>query len=213
MLIETFAVGPLACNCSLIADLPSRQALVIDPGGDVQKIRARLARHDLQLQAILLTHAHIDHVAAAKELQGGSGLPVRIHPDDRFLLKMLGVQAAMVGLPLAGSPDANFDLVDGTILPFGPARLTVIHTPGHSPGGVSLLLEGDGEPVLFSGDTLFQGGIGRSDLWGGDAELLLRSIRTRLYTLDPSLRVITGHGGETTIGEERDTNPFVRATP
>jgi glyoxylase-like metal-dependent hydrolase (beta-lactamase superfamily II) len=213
MLIESFAVGPLACNCSLIADLSSRRALVIDPGGDVQKIRSRLARHDLRLQAILLTHAHIDHVAAARELQAGTDLPVRIHPDDRFLLQMLGVQAAMIGLPTPGSPEASFDLVDGATVAIGPAKLTVMHTPGHSPGGVSLLLDGDVERVLFSGDTLFQGSIGRSDLWGGDGALLLRSIRNRLYPLDASVRVITGHGPETTIGEERDSNPFVRATP
>jgi len=213
MLIDTFAVGPLACNCSILADPSSHQALVIDPGGDVQKIRARLARHDLQLHGILLTHAHIDHVAAAKDLQGDSGVPARLHPDDRFLLQMLGVQAAMIGLALPGTPETAFDLVDGAVVAFGVAKLIVMHMLGHSSGGVSLLLESDGRAVLFSGDTLFQRGIGRSDLWGGDEEQLLRSIHNRLFKLDPSVRVITGHGGETTIGAELDSNPFVGSAP
>lgn len=213
MLIDSFAVGPLACNCSVVADLTSRRAVVIDPGGDIQKIRARLTRHAVQLDAILLTHAHIDHVAAARQLQSETNAPVRAHPQDRFLLQMLGVQAAMIGLPMTSGPEAVFDLVEGSVVPLAPAAFRVIHTPGHSPGGVSLLLEGDGPSVLFSGDTLFQGGIGRSDLWGGDQDLLIRSIRDRLFTLDPSVRVIAGHGPETTIGDEREANPFVRAVP
>jgi glyoxylase-like metal-dependent hydrolase (beta-lactamase superfamily II) len=213
MLLESFAVGPLACICSIVADTSSRAAVVIDPGGDLSEIRARLERHNLTVKAILLTHAHIDHVGAAAELQRLTGAPVRIHPDDHFLLRMLTVQAAMVGLPQSPQPDATPDLVDGAVETLGALELAVMHTPGHSPGSISLLLRGGAAPVLFSGDTLFQGGIGRSDLWGGDHHTLLRSIRTRLYTLDPSVRVIAGHGDETTIGEEMKENPFVRATP
>jgi hydroxyacylglutathione hydrolase len=211
MLIETFPVGPIACNCSIVADATTRRAVVIDPGGDFESIRARLARADLKVEAILHTHAHIDHVAASAQLQHLTHAPARLHPSDQFLIRLLGVQAAMLGLATPEVPELGDDLTDGGVISVGTFELSVLHTPGHSPGGVSFLLRSEAEQVLFSGDTLFEGGIGRTDLWGGDQAELVRSIRGRLYTLDDSIRVIAGHGGETTIGDEKRSNPFVRA--
>jgi hydroxyacylglutathione hydrolase len=211
MLVDTFPVGPLACNCSIVADTDTRRAIVIDPGGDFESIRARLVRNELKVEAILHTHAHIDHVGASAPLQDLTQAPARLHPADRFMFQLMGVQASMIGLALPAVPELHDDLIDGAVISVGSFELCVLHTPGHSPGSVALLLRCGSEQVLFSGDTLFEGGIGRTDLWGGDQAEIVRSIRNRLYTLDDSLRVITGHGGETTIGEEKRSNPFVRA--
>lgn len=211
MLVDTFPVGPLACNCSIVADMDTHRAVVIDPGGDFQTIRTRLERNKLQVEAILHTHAHIDHVGASAPLQDLTRAPARLHPADRFMFQLMGVQASMIGLALPVVPELQEDLTDGAVISVGSFELCVLHTPGHSPGSVALHLRCGSEQVLFSGDTLFEGGIGRTDLWGGDQAEIVRSIRNRLYTLDDSLRVITGHGDETTIGEEKRSNPFVRA--
>jgi len=210
MLVDSFPVGPLACNCSIVADPESRKAIVIDPGGDPAQIRARIARGQFEIEAILHTHGHIDHVAAAAELQKHAQVDARLHKADRFILDMLPVQAMFVGMPLPSRPQLGADLADESVLHIGKLEILVIHTPGHSPGSVSFLISSGNERILFSGDTLFQGGVGRTDLWGGDSSALTKSIRNRLYTLDSDIEVVPGHGGRTTIGDEKDSNPFVR---
>ncbi|HQP36359.1 MAG TPA: MBL fold metallo-hydrolase [Polyangiaceae bacterium] len=210
MLVDAFPVGPLGCNCAIVADPSTNKSIVIDPGGDARKILDRIARHSFQVEAILHTHGHIDHVGATADLQKHFPVDSLLHPDDRFILDMLVVQSTFVGMRAPERPKLGADLVDHAVLRFGGLEVTVIHTPGHSPGSVSFLVQHGTERILFSGDTLFQGGIGRSDLWGGDSAALSRSIRDRLYALEDDLQVIPGHGGRTTIGEEKRSNPFVR---
>lgn len=209
--IETFPVGPLGCNCSILVDPASKAALVVDPGGDFADIRARLERAGAKVAAILHTHTHIDHVGATAPLQRWADAPARIHEADRFLYKMLPVQAALTGMAVTETCDIEGDLADGARVAAGAIELEVLHTPGHTPGSVVFLAKTAEGPVLFAGDTLFRRGIGRTDLWGGDTGAILRSIKDRLYTLDEGTRVITGHGEPTTIGEEKWANPFVRA--
>ena len=210
MLVASFPVGPLQCNCSIVLDEEAGEAIVIDPGGDFERIRARLEAKRARVVAIVHTHTHIDHVGATAELQAHSGAPAKIHEADRFLYDLLPVQAAMLGLPLPAQCALDGDLVDASTLRVGALELGVLHTPGHTPGSVSFLVKAGGREVAFTGDTLFQRGIGRTDLWGGDGELILRSLRDRLLTLDDATEVITGHGPSTTIGDERRANPFLR---
>ena len=208
MHVETFAVGPLACNCSILADLALGRAMVIDPGGDFARIRDHLRTLRVTVDAILLTHGHVDHVGAAADLQALSGAPVKLHGADRFVYDLMPLQAAMLGASPPAPAELDLSLVDGAILRLGAAEIRVLHTPGHSPGSVGFLLEQDSELHLFAGDTLFRGSVGRSDLWGGDEDALLDSIRSRLLTLPDHTVVIPGHGELTTIGEERRSNPF-----
>ncbi len=207
--IDTFPVGALGCNCSILVDPVTKTALVIDPGGDFDEIRARLERAGARVAAILHTHAHIDHVGATAPLQRWAGAPARIHAADRFLYDTLPVQAAYAGISAPATCSIDGDLADGTTVTAGGIELSVIHTPGHSPGSVSFLAKIGGNGVVFVGDTLFCGGIGRTDLWGGDSNALLLSIRSKLLTLDDETRVIAGHGPPTTIGAEKRQNPFL----
>lgn len=210
MMIETMPVGPLQCNCSLLVDDETLSAIVIDPGGDYGRIRERLENMGAKVTAIVHTHTHIDHVGATAPLQRWSSASARIHEADRLLYDLLPVQAEMLGIPLPERCDIEGDLADDVVVRAGAIELQVLHTPGHTPGSVSFVVR-DGEgPVAFTGDTLFRRGIGRTDLWGGDADLILRSLRTRLLTLAEETRVIPGHGPATTIGEERRGNPFLR---
>ena len=210
MIVQTLTVGPLECNCGIVADERSHEAVVIDPGSDFDIIRKRLEQSGLKTKVILHTHAHLDHVGATAALQRWSHAPARVHPSDVFMIDMLNVQAAMIGLPPPEVAEFQDDLIDGAIVDVGELRIEVLHTPGHSPGSVCLLVRSESGSVLLSGDTLFHAGIGRTDLWGGDSAAIVQSIQSRLYTLDESLRVIPGHGEETTIGEELHHNPFVR---
>jgi glyoxylase-like metal-dependent hydrolase (beta-lactamase superfamily II) len=209
-LIESFPVGLLGCNCSIIVDPETKNAIVIDPGGDFATIRAALVRLGARVTAILHTHTHIDHVGATAEVQALSGAPARIHEADRFLYTMLPVQAALVGGGVPKRADIAGDLVDEGVVRAGALELAVLHTPGHTPGSVTFLLRGGDESVAFTGDTLFRSGIGRTDLWGGDGGLILRSLRNRILALPDDVRVIAGHGPDTTIGEERVENPFLQ---
>jgi hydroxyacylglutathione hydrolase len=209
MLIETFPVGPLGCNCSLIFDREGGEAIVIDPGGDFEAIRTRLEAKQARVATVVHTHTHIDHVGATAPLQRWSGASARIHEADRFLYDLLPIQAALLGVPLPERCDLEGDLRDDLALPFGDGELVVLHTPGHTPGSVSFLLRDDASAVAFTGDTLFRRGIGRTDLWGGDSAQILRSLKTRLLALDDATRVIPGHGPATSIGDERKTNPFL----
>lgn len=210
MLIETFPVGPLGCNCSVLVDRATKRAIVVDPGGDFAKIRAVLDREQASVTAIVHTHTHIDHVGATAPLQEWSGAPARIHESDRFLYEMLPVQAAMLGMPVPATCELAGDLDDDVCVTAGGIELAVLHTPGHTPGSVSFLVQTADGPVAFTGDTLFRRGIGRTDLWGGDSALIGQSLRNKLLSLDDATQVIAGHGPSTTIGDERRGNPFLR---
>lgn len=210
MFVRTFPTGPLGCNCSIVGDLESKQAIVIDPGGDLPLIERELEATELQVVAIVHTHTHIDHVGATAPLQRKSGAEAMIHEADRFLYDMLPVQAALLRIDLPEKCEMVGKLNDGFSISVGGFELGVLHTPGHTPGSVCFHCRAGTDSIVFSGDTLFQRSIGRTDLWGGDSALILRSIRERLLTLDDDVPVIPGHGGATSIGAERAHNPFLR---
>jgi glyoxylase-like metal-dependent hydrolase (beta-lactamase superfamily II) len=210
MHVETLAVGPLGCNCSILADLASKRAIVVDPGGDYDAIRARLDALGVSVEAILHTHTHFDHVGCTAELQKASGAGASIHAGDRFLYEIVPVQAGMFGFEAPAMADVDDGLVDGRTFRAGDIEIGVLHTPGHTPGSCSFVARQGGETLLVAGDTLFRGSIGRTDLWGGDSGAILRSIHGKLLTLPDDARVIGGHGPATTIGNERAHNPFLR---
>lgn len=207
MIVETSPVGLLQCNCTLIGDETSRDAMVIDPGDNLPHILARLAAHRLTVRQIVITHAHIDHVGGALALKRVTGAPILLNQADLPLLQMMDVQAGWLGVkpPEVAPPDASPE--HGTTIQTGSHTAQVLHTPGHSPGSICLLFAP--EKLLIAGDTLFAGSIGRTDLPGGDGRQILRSIQEHLLTLPDDLRVIPGHGKPTTIGEERKGNPFL----
>ncbi len=209
-LVRTLPVGPLQCNCSILVDPATREALVIDPGGDADRILLALAAEKARPVALLHTHGHFDHILGTAEVARVTGAAIRIHDGDRPLYDGLCEQAAAFGLKADPPAPAGPALNDGEVIPFGSCRLRAIHTPGHTPGSSSFLLE-TGAATLFAGDTLFRRSIGRTDLWGGDTDQILASIRERLFTLPEETPVVCGHGPGTTIGQERRSNPFVRS--
>jgi glyoxylase-like metal-dependent hydrolase (beta-lactamase superfamily II) len=209
MIIETFPTGPLGCNCSLVVDPESKRAIVVDPGGDLEHIEARLSALGAKVEAIVHTHTHIDHVGATKGVQVGHGARACIHEGDRFLYEILPIQAAMIGVPLPDIADMEGSLVDGASVRAGAIEMGVLHTPGHTPGSCTFVVSSGGATRVFSGDTLFRRGIGRTDLWGGDSALILRSLKEKILSLPDDAVVIPGHGAETTIGDERAKNPFL----
>jgi hydroxyacylglutathione hydrolase len=206
-LIETIPVGPLQCNCSILVDEPTGRAVVIDPGDEAERIARAIARHGATAVALLHTHGHFDHIGGSTELAELTGAPIRLHPADRALYDSLPDQAAYFGLSAGPPAPPGPPIADGEVIRFGDSWVRAIHTPGHTPGSTCFLLEAD-SPVLFSGDTLFRRSIGRTDLWGGDAEAILASIRGRLFALPGTTPVVCGHGPGTTIEEERRSNPF-----
>lgn len=207
MVLETFPVGMLRCNCTLLGDEATGEAMVIDPGDNVNYIRERLAAHKLTLKQIVVTHGHIDHVGGALKLKRATGAPILLNENDLPLLKMMDVQAAWLGVapPEVAAPDENAR--EGLVVGVGSHKATVLHTPGHTQGSICLHFADD--KLLFAGDTLFAGSIGRTDLPGGDGRQILRSIHDRLMPLPDETRVIPGHENETTIGAEREGNPFL----
>jgi len=206
---EVLPVGLLQCNCHVVGDPESREAIVIDPGEDAENILEVIRRHNLRVTHIVITHAHIDHVGGAARLKQATGAPVLMHPDDLWLLQNVEMQATMIGLPAPPAAALDQPLKDGEEIRWGTGlRAQVLHTPGHTPG--SLCLHMPERKVLFAGDTLFAGSIGRTDLWGGSFDAILRSIGTQLLQLDDSTVVYPGHGPETSIGLERDRNPFLQ---
>jgi len=256
----TIPVGILQCNCSIIGDPVTREALVVDPGDEVNRILDLLGRHKLTVKAIVSTHAHIDHVGGLSKLHQYTGAPVLMHRDDLPLYQAMEMQASFLGVHPPELTEVDQLLKEGDILRWGSFEAQVIHTPGHTPGSVSLylphdagkvtavptvrtVLDEDGEkialtdllkkppaaedagqsraqdepekitlraPQLFSGDTLFAGSIGRTDLWGGSMDQIMDSLRSKLMHLPDETSVHPGHGPVTTIGNERHLNPFLR---
>ena len=209
MIVDTFPVGLLQCNCTIVGDETTREAMVIDPGDDPDIILAKLDAHGLTLKQIVCTHTHIDHVGAIFELQQKAGTSASIHKADLFLFEALDTQAEWLGMPAPKRGAIDRFLNDGSSVACNGVELGVIHTPGHTPGSTCFLLE-NGRTILFAGDTLFKNSIGRTDLWGGSTPEILSSIHKKLLTLDDDTLVIAGHGSSTTVGMERRHNPFLR---
>lgn len=213
LLVRHVVVGPFAMNAWLVGCDRTGEAVLIDPGAEIPRVVALAEPGGFRVTRIVLTHGHIDHVAGAAEAARRTGAPVQIHAADLPVLESVPMQAAMFGLPPAEAPAVSRTHVHGERLRVGEHEATILHTPGHTPGGCAVHFAADGE--LFAGDTLFAASVGRTDLPGGDAEALLRSIREVLFPLGDDVRVRCGHGPSTTLGEERRQNPFVgeRAMP
>jgi hydroxyacylglutathione hydrolase len=207
MIHEIFPVGPLGCNCSILADETTRRATVIDPGEDVERIVAVLERHGLQVEQIVITHGHIDHVGGAAKLKRRTGAPIYMNQRDLPLLQMMEIQAGWLGVATPETVPPDVDASDLLALRIAESPAQVLHTPGHTEGSICLHLPE--RELLLAGDTLFAGSIGRTDLPGGDLKKILRSLHDRLLPLPETTRVIPGHGAATTIGQERETNPFL----
>jgi hydroxyacylglutathione hydrolase len=208
MIHEILPVGPLQCNCSVIGDESTREAMVIDPGDDIAEILALIQRHNLTVKLIVITHAHIDHVGGAMKLRAATGAPILINENDYALLKMLDVQAAWLGVENPGKVEIASSLGDAQQVQAGSLVGDVFHTPGHTEGSICLYFPT--EKKLIAGDTLFAGSIGRTDLPGGSFDKIIRSIHGKLLVLPDETIVIPGHGTPTTIGEERENNPFLQ---
>lgn len=207
--VKSFPVGPLQCNCTIIGDRVTGEAIVVDPGGDADKILAMVEQEGLRVVRVLHTHAHFDHFLAAGDIHEKTGAPLALHPEDKPLWDNLEMQCGMFQIPYKPVPAPTQWLSHEEPVTVGGVTGEAIHTPGHTPGSTSFHF--DDLKLLIAGDTLFRGSIGRTDLWGGDYNAIERSIRERLYTLDESTRVVTGHGISTTIGDEMRHNQFVRA--
>jgi len=226
ILHEILPVGVLQCNCHIVADMKSRDAIVIDPGDDPARILEILHRHHLKVSAIVITHAHIDHVMGLHRLKAATGAPVYMHSDDIALYRMLDVQASWIGWKIPEIVTIDHLLREGDSVRWGDFEARVLHTPGHTEGSISLYMPPDmpGTSVsakdlktaaanpgrLFAGDTLFAGSIGRTDLWGGSLQQIMRSIQGKLLELPDETLVFPGHGEQTSIGEEREHNPFLQ---
>ena len=208
MIHEILPVGPLQCNCSIFGDEQTREAMVVDPGDEISRILEVLARHGLKVIAIVITHAHIDHIGGAQKLKLATGAPVYMNLNDAELQKMLPVQATWLGMAQPDPVSIDAPAKDGDRILVGATEFHVLHTPGHTQGSISLYAPAENK--LVAGDTLFQGSIGRTDLPGGDGRQIIRSIHEKLMPLPEDTIVIPGHGGATTIGREKQFNPFLQ---
>ena len=208
MIHEILTVGPLQCNCSILGDETSHEAIVVDPGDDIPRIIAVLATHGLTVKKIVITHAHIDHIAGAHRLKQLTGAPILYNQHDLPLVKMMDVQAGWLGIPTPTVSAPDDTLEDGKLIAVTGLTGSILHTPGHTQGSVCLYLPD--QTLLLAGDTLFAGSVGRTDLPGGDTTQLIASIHDRLLTLPDEVTVIPGHGNRTTIGAERESNPFLQ---
>jgi hydroxyacylglutathione hydrolase len=222
---EILPVGMLQCNCHIVGDPVTREAIVIDPGDDAERILEIVLRHHLKVHAIVITHTHIDHVVGLARVHQATGAPVYMHPDDLDLYRMIEVQASWIGWKAPQRVEVDHLLREGDSIRWGPFAAQVLHTPGHTQGSVCLYMPSDiPEPRaaaiaakstqrppgrLFAGDTLFAGSIGRTDLWGGSFESIIASLKGKVLELPDDTLVFPGHGETTTIGRERATNPFL----
>jgi hydroxyacylglutathione hydrolase len=222
---EILPVGMLQCNCHIVGDPKSRDAIVIDPGDDAGRILEIIEHHHLKVSAIVITHAHIDHVIGLHRIRQATGAPVYMHAEDLGLYRMLDAQAAWIGWKTPERANVDQVLREGDTIHWGPYEVSVLHTPGHTPGSVCLYMPSDlpdlqptataaktterAPGLLFAGDTLFAGSIGRTDLWGGSFEEIMHSLKGKVLALPDDTRVYPGHGESTTIGEERYSNPFL----
>ena len=218
MIFETAAAPPFFKNGYVLGCEVTREGVVIDPGDDVEDLLAAVDRHGLKIVAILLTHAHMDHVTGVARAKAALGVPVWLHRDDNFLYEGVVQQGQMFGFRVDPQPPIDHFYEDGQRIRFGEYEIAVQHTPGHCPGGVALAVNGDPRTagpterrILIVGDTLFAGSIGRTDLPGGDMDTLLRSIREVLFSYPDGTPVYSGHGDPTTIGREKRSNPFLRS--
>ncbi|MDE3243729.1 MAG: MBL fold metallo-hydrolase [Nitrospirota bacterium] len=206
---KTFSVPPLGCNCSILSDPVTKQAIVVDPGGAPEQILQMVEALGLTVVSILHTHAHFDHFLASGAMKQATGAILCLHEADRPLWELLETQCRLFGVPYRPVPLPDYWIKDEEKLLLGGIEGRALHTPGHTPG--SMCFHFGQEQLVLAGDTLFRGAIGRTDLWGGDYDAIEQSIRERLYTLEEATRVITGHGPETQIGIEKDSNAFIRA--
>lgn len=208
MIHEILPVGPLQCNCSIFGDEASREGLVVDPGDEIDAIVEIVERHGLKVKAIVITHAHIDHIGGAQKLKQATGAPVYMNLNDAELQKMLDVQATWLGMKPPEAVGIDMPAKEGDTLLVGTTEFHVLHTPGHTQGSISLWIPGENK--LVAGDTLFRDSIGRTDLPGGDGKQILRSIHDKLLPLPEETVVIPGHGDTTTIGREKRHNYFLQ---
>jgi glyoxylase-like metal-dependent hydrolase (beta-lactamase superfamily II) len=205
-IFDHLVVGPLQCNCYIVGDPESKEAIVIDPGDDADRLAESLAAKGLTVTAIVATHAHFDHIVAAGRLRELTGAPFYLHAADKPLLEWMQESGRMfLGVDLPAPPEVDSEAREGDRLVAGTVGLEVVHTPGHSPGSISLIAD----DAVFAGDTLFAGSIGRTDLPGGDTQALLDAVKDKLFRLEGDLPVYPGHGPATTLGQEKETNPFV----
>ena len=208
MLHEILPVGPLLCNCSIFGDEQTGEALVVDPGDEIARVLEIVRKHGLTVKAIVITHAHLDHIGGAQQLKKATNAPVYMNPDDALLQRMLDAQASWLGVPAPEQVAIDSPAREGDRLTVGPADFHVLHTPGHTQGSISLWIPTENK--LVAGDTLFRDGIGRTDLPGGDGRMILRSIHDKLLPLPDDAIVIPGHGELTTIGREKRFNYFLQ---
>ncbi len=206
MILEGFPVGPIQANCYIVGDEETRKGVVIDPGDEVPRILDKLRKHKLEVVYILNTHGHFDHVGGNKKLKEVTGAQIAIHPDDAPHLNRLAESAAVWGMRAENSPPPDLFFEDGQILTVGNLKFEVLHTPGHTPGSVSLVIE-DAQ-IVFTGDLIFAGSIGRTDFPGGDYATLVQSVRQKIFPLGDEFKILSGHGPVTTVGYERAHNPF-----
>jgi hydroxyacylglutathione hydrolase len=208
MIHEILIVGPLQCNCSILGDETSLEAIVVDPGDDIPRILSVLDKHNLTVRQIVITHAHIDHIAGAHRLKRVTGAPILYNQNDLPLVAMMDLQAGWLGIPTPEVPPPDDTLDDGKRIAIIGLAGSILHTPGHTQGSVCLYLPD--QSLLLAGDTLFAGSVGRTDLPGGNTRQLIASIHERLLTLPDDVTVIPGHGPKTFIGAERASNPFLQ---
>jgi len=210
MLIEVIPVGPFQCNCIILGDEATKKGIIIDPGDEAERILDIVKQNDLEITHILHTHAHLDHICATKRVHEETGAPILLHAEDQWLYENLKIQGDLFGIPTEPVAPVTTFLKDGEVISFGNATTKALHTPGHTPGSCSFEMQKIKNPLLFSGDTLFQGSIGRTDLWGGSFPTIIQSIKDRLLPLEETTRVYPGHGPVTTIWDEKKNNPFLQ---
>ena len=209
MLFETIPVGPFQCNCTIIGDDATKEAVIIDPGDEAERILEIVRANDLSVKYLIHTHAHMDHIIGTRRVKEETGATILLHKDDEWLYQNLQMQASMFGFEVTDPLAIDSYLEDGQTVSFGDGSAQVVHTPGHSPGSVCFRMN-DEKEIVFSGDTLFAQGIGRTDLWGGSYETLIEAIHTRLLTLDDETVVHPGHGPSSTIWQEKRANPWLQ---